>query len=130
VTIAEIAAKAKVALPDSHGRIDAAVKMALAGDVELLPEGKAKVASQSDGSTTYRIVNGRCDCRDFPQAPSGFCKHRLSAAIYQRATALVLHRLEAEPVDQAPPSPHQSVSAPALPEAPASVNTYVTVAGS
>jgi hypothetical protein len=122
MTIAEIAAKAKVALPDSHGRIDAAVKMALAGDVELLPEGQATVASQSDGATTYHIANGECTCRDFPQAPSGFCKHRLSAAIYQRATDLVHHRLETGDVGQ-------PARVPALPEAPASVNTFVTIAG-
>jgi hypothetical protein len=35
-------------LTKSHGRIDAAVKMVLAGDVKLLEDGTARVASQTD----------------------------------------------------------------------------------
>jgi len=45
--------KAKATLPECHGRVDAAVKLVLAGDVELLADGKAKVASQSNGTTAY-----------------------------------------------------------------------------
>ena len=51
--VAEIAVKAKATLPDCHGRVDSAVKLVLAGDVELLADGKAKVASQSNGTTAY-----------------------------------------------------------------------------
>jgi hypothetical protein len=47
----------------------------LAGDVELLADGTAKVASQSNGTTAYHVVNGHCDCRDFDKAPHQFCKH-------------------------------------------------------
>jgi len=75
--VQEIADKARVALPDSHGRIDSAVKIVLAGDVKLLIDGTAKVASQSNGTTTYFQVNGACTCKDFPKAPANFCKHRL-----------------------------------------------------
>ena len=60
--VAEIAVKAKQTLPDCAGRVDSAVKMVLAGDVELLADGTARVASQSSGTTTYHIVNGHCDC--------------------------------------------------------------------
>jgi hypothetical protein len=60
--VAEIAAKAKETLPECHGRVDKAVAIVLAGDVELLEGGKAKVASQSNGTTTYFVVNGTCDC--------------------------------------------------------------------
>jgi len=46
--VAEIAVKAKAALPEAvNGRIDKAVAMVLADDVELLADGKARVASQS-----------------------------------------------------------------------------------
>ncbi len=38
-----------------------------AGDVELLPDGKAKVASQSNGQTIYYIVNGACELQGLPQ---------------------------------------------------------------
>jgi len=45
--VAEIAEKAKATMPQCNGRVDSAVKIVLAGDVELLADGKAKVASQS-----------------------------------------------------------------------------------
>jgi hypothetical protein len=60
--VAEIAAKAKETLPECNGRVDSAVKIVLAGDVELLEGGKAKVASQSNGTTVYHVVNGECPC--------------------------------------------------------------------
>jgi hypothetical protein len=85
--VADIAGKARQTLPECNGRVDAAVKMILAGDVELLPEGKAKVASQSNGTTEYIVCNGTCECKDFPKAPSGWCKHRISAGILKRVEA-------------------------------------------
>src|SRR6266581_3969835 len=93
--VADIAAKAKETLPECNGRVDSAVKLVLAGDVELLADGTAKVASQSNGTTTYHIVNGHCDCKDFAKAPHGFCKHRLSAAMARRAQELVTATLAA-----------------------------------
>jgi hypothetical protein len=60
--VAEIADKAKAKLPECSGRIDSAVKIVLTGDVELQADGTAKVASQSNGTTAYHIVNGHCDC--------------------------------------------------------------------
>jgi hypothetical protein len=87
--VAEIAEKARAKLPECSGRVDSAVKIVLAGDVELQADGTAKVASQSNGSTAYHIVNGHCDCKDFAKAPHNFCKHRLSAAIARRAQELV-----------------------------------------
>jgi len=116
--VAEIAAKAHAKLPECNGRVDSAVKIVLAGDVELISDGTARVASQSNGTTTYHIVNGHCDCKDFAKAPHGFCKHRLSAAIARRAQELV----------KATPTPSHPTPAP-LPEAPASVNIYLTVGG-
>src|SRR5437667_6847784 len=73
--VAEVAAKAKETLPQCGGRVDSAVKSVLAGDVELLADGTAKVALQSNGTTAYFVVNGTCECKDFPKAPSGWCKH-------------------------------------------------------
>src|SRR5215475_8897575 len=67
--VAEIADTARARLPECGGRVDTAVKIVLAGDVELLADGTAKVASQSNGSTAYRVVNGTCTCRDFERAP-------------------------------------------------------------
>jgi hypothetical protein len=107
--VADIADKAKAKLPECNGRVDSAVKIVLAGDVELLADGTAKVASQSNGTTAYHVVNGHCDCRDFDKAPHNFCKHRLSAAIARRAQELTKAKLtdangQAEPA-QVPSQP-------------------------
>jgi len=91
--VAEIAEKAKVTLPDCVGRVESAVKIVLAGDVELLEGTKAKVASQSNGTTKYFIVNGECDCKDYAKAPQNFCKHRLAYGIHKRAYTLAKQRL-------------------------------------
>ena len=69
--VSEVAVKAKATLPDCNGRVDSAVKLVLNGDVELLPNGKAKVGSQSNGTTVYHLVNGECTCKDFPDS-TGF----------------------------------------------------------
>src|SRR5713101_6859222 len=87
--VAEIAAKAKETLPECNGRVDSAVKIVLAGDVELQADGTARVASQSNGTTVYRIVNGACTCKDFPKAPSQWCKHRIAAGITKRVEARI-----------------------------------------
>src|SRR5215813_3786706 len=92
--IAEIAEKAKQTLPDCIGRVDSAVKIVLNGDVELLPDGTAKVASQSNGTTKYFIVNGECSCKDYPKAPSNWCKHRIAAGLAKRARTLAKAKLE------------------------------------
>ena len=111
--VAEIAVKAKQTLPECHGRVDSAVKIVLAGDVELLADGEAQVASQSNGQTVYHLVNGTCDCKDFPKAPSGWCKHRIAAGMQKRATALMQRTRTAGTNGQAeaPAEPPQGVPA-------------------
>ncbi len=124
--VATVADRAKAALPECNGRVEKAVAIVLAGDVELLPEGKAKVASQSNGTTKYFVVNGACECPDFPKAPQNFCKHRLAYGIYKRAKTLASEQMAALDAPKAVAlEPHP----PALPEAPASCNVYVEVAG-
>jgi hypothetical protein len=73
--VADIADKARSKLPECAGRVDSAVKLVLAGDVALQADGTAKVASQSNGTAAYLVVNGECTCKDFAKAPHGFCKH-------------------------------------------------------
>src|SRR5437667_14074 len=97
-----VATKAEASLPQSHGRIASAVKLVLNGDVTLLEDGTAKIASQSNGQTVYHLVNGNCECRDFPKAPQGFCKHRLAYGIHKRAMTLAKEQLKK--LDQAPTS--------------------------
>jgi hypothetical protein len=137
--VAEIAGKAKETLPDCNGRVDKAVAIVLNGDVELLEGGKAKVASQSNGTTQYFVVNGTCECRDFPKAPSGWCKHRIAAGLAKRVAARVRAHLdapatgipeEARSAAAVTPEPSQRASAPCgLPEAPASINVHLELAG-
>jgi hypothetical protein len=91
--VQEIAERAKATLPECNGRVDAAVRIVLADDVELLDDTTAKVASQSNGQVVYHVVNGECTCKDFPKAPSGWCKHKIAAGLFKRATALVQRKL-------------------------------------
>ena len=91
--VAEIAAKAKAALPECNGRVEKAAAIVLNGDVELIADGTAKIASQSNGTTKYFVVNGACSCPDYPKAPQGFCKHRLAYGIHKRAYTLAKQRL-------------------------------------
>src|SRR5713101_3704262 len=133
--VAEIAAKAKATLPDCAGRVDKAVAIVLNHDVELLEDGKAKVASQSNGQVVYHVVNGACSCKDYPKAPSNWCKHRIAAGLFKRATALVQRKLaqnngasngtnngqvpaapEPEPAPAEPPVPAPHAEAPGVPE--------------
>ena len=129
--VAEIAAKAHEKLPECNGRVESAVKIVLAGDVELLPDGTARVASQSNGRTQYVVCNGQCDCKDFAKAPHNFCKHRLSAAIARRAQELVKAKLAASTNGQvSEPTPAQLPAAVTpLPEAPVSITLKATLHG-
>jgi hypothetical protein len=134
--VAAIADKAKAKLPECSGRIDAAVKIVLAGNVELLPDGTARVASQSNGTTAYHLANGHCDCRDFAQAPGQLCKHRLAFGLARRAQELVSATLNAASngqmaaaPDPAPaPMQHEAPTVP-LPEAPVSITLKATLHG-
>jgi hypothetical protein len=129
--VAEIAEKARTKLPECSGRVDSAVKIVMAGDVELMPDGTARVASQSSSSTTYHIVNGHCDCRDYEKAPHNFCKHRLSAAIARRAQELIKAKLAdtTGPAEAPRQSALTQVSPAPLPEAPVSITLKASLHG-
>jgi hypothetical protein len=138
--VAETAEKAHAKLPECTGRIDKAVALVLAGDVELLPDGTAKVASQSNGTMTYHIANGHCDCRDFVRAPGQLCKHRLAYGLARRAQEQVrdkLHGASNGQADAAPapapvlaePEAQPPVPTAPLPEAPVSITLKATLHG-
>jgi hypothetical protein len=127
-----VAADAKAALPQSVGRIDSAVAIVLVGDAELTGEHTGRVASQTDGETTYVVCNGECKCRDFPRAPEGWCKHRLAVALLRRATQRAgaqVKALDGQAAAPKQPKATQPVASVGLPEAPASVNVYVEIGG-
>jgi hypothetical protein len=122
----EVAQKAREALPEANGRVDKAVQLVLAGDVALLENGsKARVSSQSSGSTEYFVVNGECQCKDFSnKAPNGFCKHRLAYGIYKRAYALAKQRLEAQ-CEDAPPESGSPIETPSTLNIPSQFLTEI-----
>jgi hypothetical protein len=80
-TLATLAAKTLTKIPALNGRVEKAVKLALAGDVELHDDGTATVYSSSDPTRRYEIRQGTCTCRDYEQAPEQLCQHRLSAGV-------------------------------------------------
>jgi len=125
--VSEAAERAKATLPHAvNGRIDKAVQIVLTGDIELLSDGRAIVGSQSQAAMQY-VVNGTCECPDAARPEiEGWCKLKIAVCILKRAKTLARQKLydalEAEKAKHNPP-----VST--LPEAPASVNCYVDVAG-
>ena len=132
--LSELAEKAKVKLPESAGRIDSAVKIVLAGDVEGQQEdGSWRVGSCTDPLVTHRVQGTSCSCDDsqYGKAPGGFCKHILSVILLRRANEVLESEappaaLTAESVVL--PEPNM-VAAHLLPEAPASLNFRAMVGG-
>jgi hypothetical protein len=132
--VSEIAEKAKARLPECNGRVDKAVAIILAGGVELLADGTARVASQSSSSMAYHVVKGRCDCRDFERAPGQLCKHRLAFGLARRAQELVSAKPNAASNGQAAAAPDPTPTQPdapmtTLPEAPVSITLKATLHG-
>ena len=76
--VAEVAERARATLPQAvNGRIEKAVAIVLAGDVELMADGRAVVGSQSDATLHY-VVGGECECPDSDRSElEGWCKHRV-----------------------------------------------------
>jgi hypothetical protein len=136
-TVAAVAEKAKARLPQAvNGRIEAAARLVINGDVEPLNDGSVKVGG-SDPTRWYHLVGPTCTCTDFVQgrAPSGWCKHRIAAGIHKRVQELLPQAPEPEDIRVNPnnsPLPEDitvnSKNSP-LPEAPASVNVRLTIAG-
>jgi hypothetical protein len=125
-TVALVAAKAKEKLPAAvNGRIERAVKLVLAGDVEApATDGSITVHSSTDATRRYVLQGHACTCADFErgQAPEGWCAHRIAAGIAKRVGELLPPAVES--------TPHvHLVSTASLPEAPASVNVRLTIGG-
>ena len=63
--LASLATKTKARIPALNGRVENALRLALAGDVELHDDGTATVYSSSDPTRRYEIRAGTCTCRDY-----------------------------------------------------------------
>jgi hypothetical protein len=111
-----VVAMAKAKLPPAcASRIDRARELVLAGHVELYDDGIARVISQTNGETTYRVVNGGCACDDVSRAPEGLCKHQLAHRMARRAVQVATQGVPAPPP---PPISSHGTPAPTEPERP------------
>jgi hypothetical protein len=117
--LGSLAQKTQARLPELNGRVARALKMALVGDVVLHPDGSATVASASEPTRQYAIIDSVCTCRDYERAPRHLCCHRLAAGFVRKAGEL------AQPVQ----GDNCHLETPLLPEARASVNVRVTIGG-
>jgi hypothetical protein len=145
---AEAQARSTLA-PELHERISAARELITNGHCFQLGDGTWTVQSATDPMQTYTHVNGECSCDDvhYNKPPQGLCKHRI--AVYLSRRALQLMQSPAPVVKASTNAPQQSAAADVsttdttpqterygdshgalpLPEAPASVNCYITIAG-
>jgi hypothetical protein len=121
--VAEVAERARATLPQAvNSRIEKAVAIVLAGDVELMSDNRAVVGSQSDATLHY-VVDGVCECPDSDRPEiETWCKHKIAACLQKRAEPLARRKLHAY-------HDAQQATKQSLPEAPASANCYVTLAG-
>ena len=115
-------------------RLNHAIEIVLAGGVTLTSDHSAVVASQSEPLKGY-AVNGACPCEDYQRGHTQ-CKHRLAERLYRRALELAQPETwEPEiPPTEPPVYTPETVAlvaqeALALPEAPASVNVRLLIAG-
>jgi hypothetical protein len=124
----QVADAAYLKLGPLDGRLAKAVALVRNGDVRLLPQGYAEVRSQSQPTHSYS-VNGSCTCEDAKHgAPEGKCKHLVAAWIARKVAALSHKDLCATATPDLE-SGGQASGPLALPEAPASVNCHITIAG-
>jgi hypothetical protein len=124
--LAAVAEKARAKLPQAvNGRLESAVKLVLLDDVTPQADGRIVVGSCSDTMKTYTLEGDTCTCEDWQhgKAPGGWCKHRIAAGLHKR-----LQQVLAAEAPQALPQSTPVETGP-LPEAPASVNVRVLVAG-
>jgi len=102
--VVEVGERAKGVLPECHARIEQAVQLLLAGEVQWLPDGNVQVQGPEQEDAVYGMQDA-CPCPENAHTPRGWCVHRLAGAIAKRASALVQTRLE-------------TLSAPLRPEPP------------
>src|SRR2546428_7315949 len=87
--VQQVSALAQAKLPESlHGRVQRATALVLNGSVWLEEDGHTCMVQSSKNG--WYPVNGHCTCADASKAQDGYCKHRLSKAIYRRAGELML----------------------------------------
>ena len=109
------ALQAMDAMPDANGRVERARDLVLTGAVTPQDDSTFLVKGLGGNGKEYRTTQHSCTCPD--QAKGFTCKHRIALWIWRTARTSVREQL-------LPPEPPTF-----LPEAPASCNVYVTLAG-
>jgi hypothetical protein len=136
LTQAETQARSTLA-PELHERLSAAVTLVTDGRAFQTSAGHWTVDSATSLGKVY-TVHGSCDCDDihFNKPPQDLCKHRLAMFLARKVQADVGQAAQGAtevPWDAKTPAPARTSVPPAsgtpLPEAPASVNVHVTIAG-
>jgi hypothetical protein len=131
--LAEMAEKARAKLPESNSRVDKAVALVLAGDVEGQHEdGSWRVSSYTDPLVTHRVQGTHCSCDDsqYNRAPGGYCKHAIAVMLTIRVQQVLASEaaVTADAVVMPEPNIDELAKLP-LGEAPASVNFRAMVGG-
>ncbi len=92
--IAHVAALAHLRLPqDMHSRLEMATALVTQDGVFPEDDGHTYAVRGSEGRS-YR-VNGLCQCADFVERGTEWCKHKLAAALYKRASVLLVEQAAA-----------------------------------
>src|SRR5437879_8281336 len=79
-TVVEIGERAKVVLPECHERIEQAVQLLRAGEVQWLPDGSVHIQGPEQEDAIYGM-HDTCACPENAQTPRGWCMHRLAGAV-------------------------------------------------
>jgi hypothetical protein len=114
--VVEVGERAKGVLPACHARIEQAVQLILAGEIQWRPDGSVQVQGSEQEDAAYGIMQDTCPCPENVQTPRGWCVHRLAGAIAKRASALVQTRLEtlSAPLQLEPPTTPEGEDGEAL----------------
>ncbi len=103
--VRQMATIAKDQCPDLYERVDEAVILILTGQVELLPDGSARVTSPYGHSSINFSGSEPCMCPDAQNhAPYALCQHRLAVGLVRSANALI--NMQGEESDACAPDVH------------------------
>lgn len=110
--------------------IDEAEKLVLGEDLTWVADGSCLVTSQRDPAVTYTVRDQRCTCEAFRFTLHERCKHLWAVMVHHRAREMPPHVGSASQFSPSPePETPRSYSPRMLPEAPASANVYIELAG-
>jgi len=90
-TSEDVCAKMPAAM---HSRLERGTALVRDGRVWIEDDGHTCLVQSQDEGRWY-VVNGACECADYPKAPEHVCKHRAARGIYLKALKLMWEGLPA-----------------------------------